>query len=106
MAQEERKFEAQRAEQWRPAVGAVVHVPRLGGDAKVSPRTCECCHFSKQKRVPAWRPSAAPALTTRPCIEQLASLTTLGFAVFAGRKSVNRRCRGATCAATRVLSWK
>lgn len=46
MVQEERRFEAQRAEQWLPAVGAIVHVPRLGGNAKVSPLTCECCHFS------------------------------------------------------------
>lgn len=33
--QEARKFEAQKAERWLPAVGEAVHVPRLGGEAKV-----------------------------------------------------------------------
>jgi hypothetical protein len=33
--QEARKFEAQKAERWLPNVGDTVHVPRLGGSAKV-----------------------------------------------------------------------
>lgn len=33
--QEARKFEAQKAEQWLPTIGDTVHVPRLGGTARV-----------------------------------------------------------------------
>lgn len=37
--QETRKFEAQKAERWLPAVGEMVHVPRLGSNAKVGSST-------------------------------------------------------------------